>query len=360
MSETKDAGRSSPGSMLQAHPLVRVVLYYLLLWVAIAALERWFPEYAQVFFQGALPADAGFDAVVKGAAQPAPVGPTGGLNLGTITTLGMAIAFLLMLPVVWIYTMTRQKRGFQQSLVQTLVLLPVIVAGVVMMVKNSTALAFSLGGIVGAVAFRHRLEDTKDAIYVFLAIAIGLSAGVQALPVGVAISVFFNVVILLLWYTDFGRMPAQMGGAMAQKRVQMAKDMVGTEKKKTGEFVAALDQQILQSMTPDQLESLAEKALDRKKKMSDDLFGTDDTGPKFDGLLKLKTLPGASADELRALVERHLAQDTKEWRFEQAGMGDGGSVTLEYSVRFKKSAPRPIVIETLRRAILNKAEVTFE
>ena len=38
-----------------------------------------------------------------------------------------------------------------QSLVQTLVLLPVIVAGVVLMVKNSTALAFSLGGIVGAV-----------------------------------------------------------------------------------------------------------------------------------------------------------------------------------------------------------------
>jgi hypothetical protein len=359
MTETNEGGRSWLAAILERHPLLKVVLYYLALWVAIGAFQRWFPEYAQAFSQGELPADSFSDAV-KGIGQPPAAGRPAGADMGMVTVFGMAMAFLLMLPVVWIYAMTRQKRGFQQSLVQTLVLLPIVVAGVVMMVKNSTALAFSLGGIVGAVAFRNRLEDTKDAIYVFLAIAIGLASGVQALPIGLAMSLFFNGVILLLWYADFGRMPAQMGAGQAQKRAQMAKDMVGAEKKKTGEFVAALDQQILQSMTPDQLESLAEKAMDRKKKMSDDLFGTDDTGPKFDGLLKLKTVAGASADELRALVERHLAQDTKEWRFEQAGMGDGGSVTLEYSVRFKKSAPRPIVIETLRRAILNKAEVTFE
>ncbi len=82
-----------------------------------------------------------------------------------------------MLPVSWVYILTRQKKGFRQSVVQTLIILPIVVAGVVLLVKNSIALAFSLGGIVAAVSFRNTLRDTKDAVYIFLAIGVGLAAG---------------------------------------------------------------------------------------------------------------------------------------------------------------------------------------
>ena len=40
-----------------------------------------------------------------------------------------------------------------QNVVQTLVILPMVVAGIVFMVQNSLALAFSLAGVVGAVRF---------------------------------------------------------------------------------------------------------------------------------------------------------------------------------------------------------------
>jgi hypothetical protein len=83
-------------------------------------------------------------------------------------------------------------------------------------------LAFALGGIVGAVAFRNRLEDTKDAIYVFLSIAVGLAAGVQALNLAVALSLFFNLVVLILWYTDFGRVPGDLTAPVAHKRIETA------------------------------------------------------------------------------------------------------------------------------------------
>src|SRR5687767_6117549 len=83
-------------------------------------------------------------------------------------------AGLMMIPVAWVYILTRARRGFNQSTVQTLIFLPIVVAGLILLVKSSLALAFGLGGVVGAVAFRNRLEDPKDAIYIFLSIAVGL------------------------------------------------------------------------------------------------------------------------------------------------------------------------------------------
>ena len=126
-----------------------------------------------------------------------------------------------MLPVTWIYVMTRRRKGFRQSVVQTLVILPIVVAGVVFMVKNSLALAFSLGGIVAAVSFRNTLRDTKDAVYIFLATGVGLAAGIQSVSFAAALSITYNVVILLLWWTDFGRRPADLQRPMAQRRLDV-------------------------------------------------------------------------------------------------------------------------------------------
>ena len=134
------------------------------------------------------------------------------LALAITTALCMTGAFLLMLPVAWVYILTRQKKGYRQSVVQTLIILPIVVAGVVLLVKNSVALAFSLGGIVAAVSFRNTLRDTKDAVCIFLATAVGLAAGVQVMSAAAVMSFLFNVVILLFWYTDFGRAPAHLEG----------------------------------------------------------------------------------------------------------------------------------------------------
>ena len=76
--------------------------------------------------------------------------------------------------------------------------------GIVIIVKSSLALAFSLAGIVAAVRFRTTLEDTKDAVYVFLAIGVGLAAGSQRLGTALIASIVFNVVNLALWKMQFG------------------------------------------------------------------------------------------------------------------------------------------------------------
>src|SRR5687767_14850352 len=170
-------------------------------------------------------------------------------------SVAMVAAALLTLPVAWVYTLTHERRGFRQSVVHTLMLLPVVVAGVVVLVKNSIPLAFSLAGIVAAVRFRNTLEDSKDAVYIFLATGVGLAAGVS-LPVAAAISVLFNGIIFTLWLTDFARTPARTSERDARRHLERALASVN----RTGEFIARLDADLLSNLPPAQLEALADRA----------------------------------------------------------------------------------------------------
>ncbi len=131
--------------------------------------------------------------------------------IGERTPGGAAVAMLgalaLMSPVAWMYMRTKPKANYDSSLVQTVIVLPVVISGVVLIVRDSVALAFSLAGIVAAVRFRNTLRDTKDAVYIFLAIAVGLAAGVQAFSVGFVVSVIYVAVVLVLWRFDVGTTP---------------------------------------------------------------------------------------------------------------------------------------------------------
>ena len=118
-----------------------------------------------------------------------------------VATLG---AVVLMLPVAWVYMRTKPRARYDASLVHTVIILPLVIAGVVLIVRDSLALAFSLAGIVAAVRFRNTLRDTKDAVYIFLAIAIGLAAGVQAFAVAWVVSLVYVFVVLVLWGFDVG------------------------------------------------------------------------------------------------------------------------------------------------------------
>ena len=54
------------------------------------------------------------------------------------------------------------------------------------------ALAFSLAGIVAGVQFRRALSDTFDTLFIFVAIAVGIAAGIKALDIALVLTVFFN------------------------------------------------------------------------------------------------------------------------------------------------------------------------
>jgi hypothetical protein len=119
----------------------------------------------------------------------------------------MLAAIALMVPTVWVYTASRRSRGYEQAVVQTMLILPLAVAGIVMVVQNSLALAFSLAGVVAAVRFRSTLKDTSDMLYIFLAIAVGIAVGVQAVAAAAILSATFNLVTMAIWQCGYEACP---------------------------------------------------------------------------------------------------------------------------------------------------------
>jgi hypothetical protein len=113
-------------------------------------------------------------------------------------------AIIVSLPVSWVYMAVRAGEEYDQSLVNTIIVLPMVVTGIVIIVQNSLALAFSLAGIAGAVRFRNSLKSSGDALFILLAVGIGLSAGIGAIELAAVISVFFNYCFALLWITEYG------------------------------------------------------------------------------------------------------------------------------------------------------------
>jgi hypothetical protein len=208
-SDARPPGMTAAPLAVRPRPgLGRVALYYLLMVASTFALVRYAPVVREAVAGGALVGLGGPGAAeVFAPGSPAPVGQAVSNSTwynAVLASVSMLGALAIMIPVTWVYILTRGRRGYEESVVHTLLILPVAVTGIVMIVKSSVALAFSLAGIVAAVRFRTTLEDTKDAVYVFLAIGVGLASGVQAVGVALALSLVFNAVVLALWKTRFG------------------------------------------------------------------------------------------------------------------------------------------------------------
>lgn len=334
-------------------PLVRVVLYYLILFGSVAAIVSLVPE-TLWYLNAPLPTSAllgGNDA--SGLAAAPMGGPLSPHRVVVAAVVSLASACALMLPVTWVYVQTRRKKGFDQSLVQTLIILPLVVAGVVLLVQNSTALAFSLGGIVGAVSFRNTLRDTKDAIYIFLAIVIGVAAGVHAMLVAATVSVCFNLVTVIMWWTDFGRTGALLEGAPAQDRLARAKAMAN----RSSGFISMVDRELLRSMTSEQLEVLAERARDRQRKVVAKAGLDEGTEARRDRTLRIEI--GGDAASVRPAAEAVLQAMVKSYELSSETREGAGTVFL-YRVRLKKRATPEAFIEGFKAAAgsaVGKAEL---
>ena len=103
---------------------------------------------------------------------------------------------------------------------------------VVFLVKGSLALAFSLAGIVAAVRFRTSLSEPIDATFLFVAIGVGLAAGVQLLPVATVGSWCFVASVLAVWRSGLGIEPPALVGWQLQPSGAVGSPDMGGRKEK--------------------------------------------------------------------------------------------------------------------------------
>ena len=187
-------------------PFIRLLAYYAVLIGIAMALVYYVPFIREAWSAEAVAA-AQKSEILNGGADGQSIAPAPPdqrmLDRTAIMIMITFSALALAFPVAWIYMHTRRLR-YDPSLVHSVIILPMVVAGIVVVVKDSVALAFSLAGIVAAVRFRNTLKDPKDAVYIFLALGVGLAAGVQAVDIALVMSMLFNLVVLTLWRWNLG------------------------------------------------------------------------------------------------------------------------------------------------------------
>ncbi len=333
----------APATRAAPPRLFRVMAYYVILGGALLFLVQAAPQVRQLLGTQGLASlaasnpfgEAGASVSDPLSGNPAAGGSWSALLLAAGCMLG---ALLIMIPVTWIYMLTRRHRGYEEAVVHSMLILPVAVTGIVMVVQYSLAIAFSLAGIVAAVRFRTTLEDTKDAVYVFLAIGVGVACGVQSLGLALVLSLIFNGVILALWATRFGNPYA----AAAAGGIGLADAQTGQASAASRRLVG--DTALLDAAAP---RDVAE-ALDRAARFERHLAGERSKKKSKQS----NTLVLVSARELggaQAAVEAILEEAAAHWKLAEVVHAQGGGWVLEYLARIAPGT-EGLLAERLRQA----------
>lgn len=332
-------------TMKSDRPVRRLVAYYVIVAIVVALLAIFFPrEITAIAAKGIGDVSEGPTVLADALSSPSASGTFAmGSLLGVVITTVMILfgALVLMLPVTWVYMSARPSGGqHNQNVVQTLIFLPLVVAGIVFMVQNSLALAFSLAGVVGAVRFRTTLRDTRDLVYIFLSIVVGFAAGVQSLAVGAVVSIIFNFVLIVTWRYDYGRNMLMTGASAQWSRPLEALASP------TGDHQIP-DRDLLLSLTPEKANALADRfgrvsaTMGKKKKA------------RYNSVLTVMT---DDVPEAQKRVEEVLNKVTKRWDLDEIVTNVGKPSEIYYLTRLRKSVPR----DTLLTAIHEHAGEAIE
>jgi len=298
----KEADRLSPTGTRKrsvspaARHLALLLVTYAVIGVAIGAIQRAYPS---LLAPSPYAVPSGFSVPSGNSAASGTAVSVSGVLRAAAAMLG---ALVLAIPVAWVYLITRRRKGFAQSVVHTILMLPLAVAGTMVLVQNSIPLAFSLAGLA-VLRFRNTLDDTKDAIYLFVATGIGISSAAHALDVGLALSFLFSSTAVVLWWTDLGRTPAKLKARLTLERLRETREM-------------------------------------RIPVPADGL-----PADPWNAVLRVHA---SNSDEAQSAVESVLGESAKRWELTGITPGEHGFQQLEYVVRLKPSIARGSLLNSLR------------
>src|SRR5438874_11017944 len=115
--------------------------------------------------------------------------------------LALLLAFVCGNVIARTYMFTHTGLSYSRSYVNTLIIMPVIVAMVMLILANNLVLAFGLMAIFAMVRFRSILRDTLDTTYVLAVIAIGLACGTLKFTSAVIGCLATCAIMLYFWAT---------------------------------------------------------------------------------------------------------------------------------------------------------------
>ena len=256
------------------------------------------------------------------------------LILGATALIG---ALIFAAPIVRIYTVIMRQEGYDRSFVRMLASLPVVVAGVVQVVRGDLALAFALAGIVAAVRFRTTVKDLQNAVFAFAAIGIGLASGTGSFTLAALLSAVFSLLAYVMWKLNVGDVEPSL--ALSHGGLYLSEALVpGVTQKPV--FVG--DDTAVERVDQDEIPTL-QSAIDRLA----DFVRADAlrSKGKYNTLMLVYT---DQPDEADKIVEPVLEEHTDRWvKVDQIDYEDDDLTVLEYLLRLKKKVDVGTMIHSL-------------
>jgi hypothetical protein len=118
--------------------------------------------------------------------------------------LSLILAFVLGQVLAWVYYFTHSGLSYSKTFVQSLILITVIVAIIMAIIGNSIVTAFGLMGALAMIRFRNVLKDTRDIVFIFSALVIGMAAGAQRYAIAILGTIFLSLITIYLYVSGFG------------------------------------------------------------------------------------------------------------------------------------------------------------
>lgn len=118
--------------------------------------------------------------------------------------LSVLLAFVLGQLLAWVYYFTHSALSYSKGFVQSLVVITVVVAVVMSIIGNNVTRAFGLMGAMSIIRFRNVVKDTRDMLFIFCGLAIGMAAGTQAYSIAIIGALSVTLIFLYLHISKFG------------------------------------------------------------------------------------------------------------------------------------------------------------
>lgn len=114
------------------------------------------------------------------------------------------LAAVMGLFISQLYRYTHRGLNYEHNFMASLVLMAPIVSIVMLYIRGDLVLSLGLIGSLSIVRFRTPIKDTRDMVFLFWVIAVGLGVGTYNWSVVVISTLIITVVVALLYFFRYG------------------------------------------------------------------------------------------------------------------------------------------------------------
>lgn len=119
--------------------------------------------------------------------------------------LSMVLAIILGLAIALIYRYTHRGMNYESSFLSTLAILAPIVTLVMFFIQGDLVLSLGLVGSLSIIRFRTPIKDTRDMVFLFWSIAMGLGVGTLNWTIAVISTIILGLLISVFYIVRYGR-----------------------------------------------------------------------------------------------------------------------------------------------------------